>query len=142
MPRPAPAAPKIGRDQFVALLTERFPAVAAAITDIAAGLVHCEMAELRRATNAAIAAGDLATVRRHFEFVDEVLRAADEAVENAVVVSYLEDLDFRDPHGDAARKLLRPRLRTELDAQNVYLEKLFGEPAPPKRRPRRERGPR
>jgi hypothetical protein len=142
MPKPKPVAPKIDERRFVALLTARFPEVAAQITDVSAGLVHLEMAELRRATNAAIAAGDLQTVRAHFEFVDELLRAADADVENAVIVSYLEDLDFRGPHGDAARKLLRPRLRTELDAQNAYLEQLFGKPAPPQRKPRRERGPR
>lgn len=142
MPRPVPKPTPIDRDRFVALLAERFPEVAAQIGDIAAGLVHCEMDTVQRATNAAIRSGDLPTVLAHFEFVDEVIRGADAAVENAVIVSYLEGLDFRGVHGAAARKLLRPRLRTELDAQLEYLRRLHGDATPPARTPCRERGPR
>jgi len=138
--RPTPAP--IDRDRFIALLAERLPHVAEQIPESAAGLVHCEMDTLQRATNAAVRSGDLPTVRAHFEFVDEVIRGADTAVENAVIVSYLEGLDFRGAHGDAARKLLRPRLRTEWEEQRAYLERLHGVPTPPKRKPRRERGPR
>ena len=57
----------------------------------------------------AIAAGDVDTVRRHYLFMDEVLRAADDDVWNAVAVSYLEDLDFRGPSGAAiARRPSQP----------------------------------
>src|SRR5437764_9373341 len=87
-------AEKIDRDRFVVLLTERFPEVAAAIDDCSQGLLHLEMATLARATQAAIDGQDRDTVRRHFQFIDEVFRQAAPEVENAVNVSYLENLRF------------------------------------------------
>jgi len=85
---------QIDRDRFVALLAERFPNVAAAINDCSQGLLHLEMATLARATQAAIDDQDHDTVRRHFHFIDEIFQQAASDVENAVNVSYLENLRF------------------------------------------------
>jgi hypothetical protein len=119
----------IDRDRFIALLTERFPEVAATIDDCSQGLLHLEMATLARATQAAIDEQDRDAVRRHFEFIDEVCRAAAPDVENAVNVSYLENLRFegRKAGPTRARELLTPRLRQALTELETYLGRLFGD---------------
>jgi hypothetical protein len=119
----------IDQQRFVAVLTERFPEVAAAIPDSCRGLLHMEMATVARATQAAIDAQDRETVRRHFLFVDEVLRDAAPEVANAVHVSYLENLRFegRKAGPTRARELLTPRLQQALADLEAYLARLFGE---------------
>lgn len=102
----------IDHQQFLALLSARFPDVAAAMDESVRGLLHCEMGTFARATNAAIRAGDVATVRCHFRFADEVLRDAAPNVRNAIAASYLETLALCGRHAKRieARRLLTPRL--------------------------------
>jgi hypothetical protein len=122
-------AERIDHRRFIALLTERFPEVAARIDDCSQGLLHLEMATLARATQAAIDDQDEPTVLRHFQFIDEVLRDAAPEVENAVNVSYLENLRFegRMAAPTKACELLRPRLRQALAELEEHLARLFGE---------------
>jgi hypothetical protein len=75
------------------------------------GLLHLQVATLSHHTEAAIESGDLAAVRRHFAFVDRMLADADEDVDNAIHVSYLEHLLLDGEHGAAAEALLTARLR-------------------------------
>jgi hypothetical protein len=119
---------RIDHPRFVAMLTARFPKVAAAIDDCSQGLLHLEMATLARATQAAIDNQDKATLVRHFEFVDEVFRDAAPDVENAVNVSYLENLRFegRKAALTKARELLTPRLRQALIELEEYLARIHG----------------
>jgi hypothetical protein len=118
----------IDRERFVALLHEQFPEVAAQIDDASDGLLHLEMATFSRATQAAIDAQDGETVKRHFRFIDEVFRGAAPDVENAVNVSYLENLRFdgRKAGPTKARGLLPPRLHQALAELEDYLAKLHG----------------
>src|SRR5262245_47947123 len=81
------------------------------------------MAALARATCRAIEDGDQHTVQRHFEFIDNVFSNAAPDVENAVYVSYLEDVllwEQRPPYLKA-RAALPSRLATAL----LELEKHF-----------------
>ena len=115
----------IDHRRFIELLTGRFPEVAASIDDCDEGLLHLEMATLARATQAAIDAREWKTVRRHFAFVDEAFRAADEYVENAVYVSYLENLsDGGLKAGAEARGKLPPALAQALVDYEAYMEEL------------------
>jgi len=122
-------ATRINHKRFIALLTERFPNVAADIDHCSEGLLHMEMATLARATQSAIDAQDKETVQQHFRFIDEVFRDAAPDVENAVHVSYLENLRFegRKAGPTKARELLPPRLRQALKELEAYLGQLFEE---------------
>ena len=124
---------RIDRDGFIALLTKRFPVVAASIDECSHGLLHPEMATLARATQAAIDSQDRETVCRHFKFIDEVFRQAAPDVENAVNVSYLENLRFegRKAGPTKARELLTPRLLQALTELEEYLARLFAKGAAP-----------
>jgi hypothetical protein len=121
-------AERIDHSRFIALLKERFPEVAACIDDCSEGLLHLEMATLARATQDAIDRQDTETLRKHFVFVDELFREAAPDVENAVNVSYLENLRFEGRKADAinARELLPTRLRQALIELEEYLARIFG----------------
>ena len=81
-----------GQSDFERLLREYFPVVAAGIEDVEQGLLHLEMAALARATCGAIEAGDLHQVQAHLRFIDELFGKAGPDLENAVCVSYLENI--------------------------------------------------
>lgn len=113
-----------------AALWEDFPELRDELEDYA-GLLHLQFAALARRTGAAIAAGDLATVRRDFMFVDRVLAHADEFVGNAIHVSYLEHVVFSGVHGRAAEKLLSSRLREGRKAIHAYTNQITDRLRPP-----------
>ena len=77
---------------FERLLISLLPDVAAEIDDEDRSSVHMEMSALARATCRAIEKGDEHSIRRHFEFIDSVHSNATSDVENAVHVSYLENV--------------------------------------------------
>ncbi len=104
------------RNDFDRMLTERFPAIAAEIDDFERGSLHLEMAVFARATCGAINGGDSEQVEAHIRLVDELLSNAGPDLENAVYVSYLENvfLGSDDPRYLLARTMLSQRLRSAL----------------------------
>ena len=118
----------IDRDAFMAMLADRYPAVAADIDDCMRGLLHLEMGQLARAAQAAISDENTAAVREHFRFIDELYRRATPEVKNAVHVSYLERLSFDGKHGKRikARELLSPALQGGLRGLEAYNADLLG----------------
>ena len=81
----------LGRDDFLARLASDFPNVVGQISQDEAGLLHCELAACRRATEQAIDAGRLWEAEKHFRLVEELLPNAGPELLNALEVSYLED---------------------------------------------------
>ena len=94
MPEMIRASGHKDRNDFERLLAEHFPAIAAEIHDIERGLLHLEMAVLARATCRAVDLDDVHQVHAHLCFVDELLSDAGPDLENAVYVSYLENVFF------------------------------------------------
>src|SRR5215470_4756192 len=101
---------------FERLLISSFPDVAAEIDDDDRLSVHMEMSALARATCRAIENGDENSIRRHFEFIDNVFSNAAPDVENAVYVSYLENVFLGEERAAflRARSTLPGRLSTAL----------------------------
>jgi hypothetical protein len=121
-----PATNVVDRPEFVRRLGERFPNVAAQIDDVDRGLLHLEMAVFARATAAAIEAGSAILVADFLAFADEILGSADSAVENAIYVSYLENIflgETREVYLHARRKL-PPRLARGLIELEEHFERL------------------
>ena len=118
----------IDGERFIALLAERFPAVADELDDYELTRPHLAMGALATVVQAAISAEDAAAVAEHFDFIGDVYRNADAAVKNAVHVSYLERLSFDGRHGRAigARGLLSPQLWRALRGLEQYLKDNFG----------------
>ncbi len=84
------------RDQFLAELRAQFPDVVGQFRADEVGLLHCEMAAFRRATEAAMDRGAAWLAERHFRFLERMLGEAGPALSNAIEVSYLEDLALGD----------------------------------------------
>jgi hypothetical protein len=84
----------LGREEFLARLAIDFPEAAVGINKYEAGLLHCEVAAFRRATETAMDTGRLWEAERHFRWVEELLKAAGPELRNALEISYLEDLAF------------------------------------------------
>jgi hypothetical protein len=114
------------RSDFERLLAERFPAIAAEIDDVEHGLLHLEMAVLARATCRAVEVSDSHQVQAHIRFVDELLSDAGPDLENAVYVSYLQNvfLGSEDPRYMSARAMLSERLQTALTELEEHWKKV------------------
>ncbi|MGJ5820107.1 DUF7674 family protein [Paludibaculum fermentans] len=115
-----------GRSQFERLLELRFPAIAAEIDDCERGLLHSEMAVFARGTCAAIEGGDFEQMQAHLDFVDELFGSAAPDLENAICVSYLENvfLGSETERYTAARRMLSDRLRTALGELEDHWRKI------------------
>lgn len=115
-----PFEARVDEPEFRRLLLRHFPQVAEEIRDDA-GLVHLEMAALERLANRAIKSGDLAMLKRVYEFVSDMARHQSELhpdVINAIHVSFVEGLSFTSRvHGEEAKKLLPPVLAQMWEAQ-------------------------
>jgi hypothetical protein len=105
---------------FEEQLSKRFPAVSQKITDDVRGLLHLEMAEFARATCQAIEQNLLGQVRTHFEFIDELFSNAVPDLENAIYVSYLENVFLG--RTDAPYLSARDRLSPDLQRALIELE--------------------
>jgi hypothetical protein len=109
-----------GQRRFEELLANRFPAIAGRISEIERGLLHLEMAAFARATCTAIDGGNLKEVAVHLAFIDELFRDAAPDLENAIYVSYLENVFLgRD---DEPYRSVRSTLSDPLQAALVDLE--------------------
>lgn len=97
---------------FDKLIQAEFPEATAELDAEERELLHIEMAAVARATSRAIEAGDAAVVARHLSVMENVLTHAVPALENAVYVSYLENVFLWDerPAFVEARNSLPPRL--------------------------------
>jgi hypothetical protein len=112
------------REDYLAALQRDFPDVAADIDpDIEGGLLHLEIATLCRHAQAAIDAGDRASVRKHFAFADDLFRRSGPELKNAIYVSYLEHLHFGG-HRQYAEALLPSALHAGWVEINQYLDSL------------------
>ena len=100
-----------GQRHFEELLTHCFPGIAGEINEIERGLLHLEMAAFARATCAAIDNKDFKEVGAHLEFIDELFYDAAPDLENAIYVSYLENV-FLGHDDERYRSARRLRART------------------------------
>jgi hypothetical protein len=116
----------IDREAFLQALTTRFPKIAANISDIESGLLHPEMGVVSHTTRAAITAHDWEAVKEQFEFIGEIFVGANEAVRNAVYVSYLENVLLRETSSEfkKARAMLPPVLSHAMVELDAHFESL------------------
>ena len=118
----------VDRKKFIAMLTERYPAVAAGIDEYARGLFHLETGAFARAAQAVTTDEDPSAVWDRFRFIGEVYRRATPEVTNAIHVSCLEALSFDGKHGKRmkARELLSSELQAGVRDPESDNAELFG----------------
>jgi len=119
-------SPTIDRKAFLQALATQFPEIAENIGEGESGLLHLEMAAMSHATLEAIEARSWNSVAAHFSFIDEVFASGNEAVQNAVYVSYLENIFLGEASAEFAnaRAMLPPTLAAGLVRLEAHFEKL------------------
>jgi hypothetical protein len=80
--------------RFLQLLTDEFPEVPQAFDECVKGLLHCEMGVFARLTEKAMDEGRFWQAEKYFRFMERVREGATPEVENAIHVSYIENLAF------------------------------------------------
>jgi hypothetical protein len=108
---------------FIEQLLTEFPELRDDV-ESEAGLLHNQMHAFTRLTNDAVAAGDYRALKRYFAFADRFFHHSDDFLENALSVSYLEDLDFTGRHGEGAEALLSAKLRQGRRQVLQYLDEI------------------
>jgi hypothetical protein len=113
------------RSAFVKSLREQFPAIEPWLKGYRDNLTF-EMMRFRHFTEDAISRGDYELVRKCFQFLHAAFAVGNRHVRNAVVVSFLEHLDFTGPGGVEAERLMPAALaeaRRAVMARWAELEK-------------------
>jgi len=127
-----PMPDRVGHAGFIAALRLRFPTAAAEIDpDIEGGLLHLEMAAFTHHAEGCIRDGDATMVRECFLLADWLLQHGDDAVVNAVHVSFLEHLLFEDRKTAWAKSLMTPSLARAWEAIHDYMRQIGEARRPP-----------
>jgi hypothetical protein len=115
---------RLAHAKFVQLVLAEFPQLHEELAE-AEGLLHLEMGALSRFAQKAIEHNDSYTLTRCYELLAGIMKTAPSEVENAIHVSFLENLNFESsPYGGEARSLLPPVLRKALDEVNEHWERI------------------
>jgi hypothetical protein len=110
-------------DDFRRLALAEFPELREELEEYP-DLLHLQMAAFARRTERAKEEGDWDTYARCVRLADTLWRHPDEALLNALNVSYLEMIDFDGARGPVAWKHLSPALQQGWRAMQAYLAEL------------------
>ncbi len=116
-----------GRDAFLEGVKELFPASLQEMDDLEDELLHIDMADFARTTVKAILANKMGLVQEHLEFISDLFQKANPDLENAIFVSYLENvfLGKDEVLFAKARRLLPPNLVKTLTELEEHFDKLY-----------------
>jgi hypothetical protein len=116
---------KQGEEEFRSRALAEFPVLEQDFNEYD-GLLHLQMAALSRLVQKAIDRRDYPTVERGYNLLDDLVQNADMKLENAITVSFLENLDFElDTNGKEARNLLPARLNALLLGLEKHMKDLY-----------------
>jgi hypothetical protein len=122
---------------FVRLVLAEFPELREEF-GYEGNLLHLQMHDFTALMRRAIAAGDWATYKRGVHVTTELWSRANNALLNALNVSFLEHLDFGGENGPTAWKLLTTDLRRGWSAMDAYNAKTAEQVALPRKQPRKK----
>jgi len=117
---------RLHRTEFIADLKEAFPELQEKINR-EAGLLHLEMSAFTRFVQNRINAGDKDALGRALKLADHYVRYGNKKLVNAIMVSFLEHLNFED--GKVPRQwawdFMTPALRARYHEIMTYNEQLL-----------------
>ena len=115
---------RLDKDKFVQLALTEFPHLSEEFAEHE-GLLHLRMAAISHYAQDAIDNNEIGVLQKCYRFLDEVMKSATPEVENAIYVSFLENLNFESsPYGAEARRLLPPALLKALAELNEHWEEI------------------
>ena len=112
--------------EFRCLVAREFPQLREELEYWEDDLPHLQMGEFLNFTQEAIEARSFDVVRKSFDIATTALENGDDALLNAIYVSFLEQLDFRSDAGKEASLLMPAELKKGRYAVLDYDEKLLG----------------
>ena len=112
--------------EFRCLVIREFPQLREAFDCWEDDLPHLQMGEFLNFTQGAIEARSFDVVRKSFEIATTALKSGEDALLNAIYVSFLEHLDFRSDAGKEALLLMPVELKKGRYDVLDYDEKLLG----------------
>ena len=117
----------LGRKDFLKEIEQNFPASFREMHDLDDELLHIDMANFARTTESAITGNDSNLAKKHFEFIGKLFTKANPDLENAIYVSYLENLLLgqKSKKYTDARRLLPENLEKALFELEEHFEKLY-----------------
>lgn len=104
----------LDRESFLSQLLHEFPEVEKAFEKGSQGLLHCEMGGFRKVVETAMDDGRHWQVQKYLEFLDNCLVQATPELENAILISFLEDFALGEVtrgRYEATRERMPDRLR-------------------------------
>ena len=111
-------------EEFRSRTLAEFPSLAEKFAEYD-GLLHVQMGALSHLVQDAIDGADYARVERSYHLLESLLTDFG-ILENAVSVSFLENLDFEsEPNGEKARSVLPPRLHQLLLELEEHMQSLY-----------------
>jgi len=100
--------PEINKKDFIKLLSTNFPGLKDELNDsLNNGIIHLQMAVLSRYSNKHIENKQFDKIERIIELLLSVIDKVDSETENAIYVSFIENLDF----GKLEEKLIEEQLK-------------------------------
>ncbi len=112
--------------EFRSLVLDEFPKLEQDFAEWGDDLLHLEMMEFLVFTQNAIKQRSFDIVTKCFTIANAALKDGDNALKNAVYVSFLEDLDLSGDEGRQAAEIMPPDLRAGLDKILDYDRELLG----------------
>lgn len=98
----------MNREQFLEKLKTQFPDGYSYVDEIDEGLLHCEMSSFRRWVEDELSKSGEWNCERAFKFIEECLKVANPDLENAIEVSFIEDLALGE-HKPKYKKIVKER---------------------------------
>ena len=118
---------QLSHQDFLDTVLKEFPELRGDVDDYD-GLLHPEVGAFAQFAQRAKGRADWETYARCVRLIDRLFQNADSELENAILVSFLERLDFEGPRGTAAWKLLSPALQLALKRITAYNERRLALP--------------
>lgn len=115
------ASSHFNRDAFINAVQSQFPEIAAIWQSIDDGSLHLEVAAFRRCVETAMDEGRLWDVERYCRFIADFYTNADEALNNAIGASFVENFslgEFAEQRRKAVHERIPKSLRDEIYAIN------------------------
>lgn len=104
---------RVNEARFIELALAEFPNLADEFAE-EEGLFHLQMAAVSHIAQAAIERNDIVTLKRCYSLLEEAAKSATDEVQNAIYVSFLENLTFDNSNYGAEAKRLMPSILSEM----------------------------
>ena len=126
---------KLHRSEFLKELTSIFPQLTHELNQ-QLGLLHLEVHVFTRFVQSLIVTGDKSNLTKAFQIADKYLREGNGDITNALAVSFLEHLNFKDGKVSRswAEEYLSASLKVEFVAITEYNKQFLKPPLPKKRK--------